>query len=369
MKQQHYITPLLILLASLTACEHSDMAIQEADDYDYITFAASPERIVSRTNGYEAYNPMQHPSTMGVFGYYDINQYEALTQTVETPNPIYDNDLTTYNATSKTWSSANTKRWNDYKGAKTFDFFACMPHTAATTVTRTATGVYTLSMPYAMPDNAPFIQDTRQAPIICALPEHKEGTSADGKQFTFERVVKMQFDQSLIGYRLLFQLDNRMAAIRQFHIKSVTLSGNIAIGGTLNRTYTLTNGSWTAAKIQWTNLNRQTFATPYTLTAEASQEVKTDNYTQWGDDFYMIPDTQFEPTINVTYDVEFTAEGGSTIVTRKGVTSSIVLNKRNFSTLTAGIPAMIYPIRILIQPRYLYVLADDDAYTGHLLIE
>lgn len=358
------------MLASLTACEHSNMAIQEADDYDYITFAASTERIVSRTNGYEAYDPMQHPSTMGVFGYYDINQYEALAQTVETPNPIYDNNLTTYKADSKTWSSTDTKRWNDYKGAKTFDFFACMPHTIGTTLTRTTTGAYTLSMPYTIPDNAPFIQDTRQAPIICALPEHKEGTSADGKQFTFERVVKMQFDQSLIGYRLLFQLDSRMGALRQFRIKRVTISGNIAIGGTLTRAYTLANGSWTAAKLQWTGLNRQSFATTaFSIPSETEKEVKTNSYTQWGDDFYMLPDTQFEPTINVTYDVEFTAENGSTVVTRKGVTSSIVLNKKNFSTLTAGTPAMIYPIRILIQPRYLYVLADEDAYTGHLLIE
>lgn len=30
---------------------------------------------------------------------------------------------------------------------------------------------------------------------------------------------------------------------------------------------------------------------------------------------------------------------------------------------------MINPIRILIQPRYLYVLADEDAYTGQLLID
>ena len=30
---------------------------------------------------------------------------------------------------------------------------------------------------------------------------------------------------------------------------------------------------------------------------------------------------------------------------------------------------MIQPIQILIQPRYLYVMADEDAYTGRLLLE
>ena len=57
------------------------------------------------------------------------------------------------------------------------------------------------------------------------------------------------------------------------------------------------------------------------------------------------------------------------MVTRKNVTSVITLNKDNFGNLTTGKTAMINPIRILIQPRYLYVLADQDAYTGHLLID
>ena len=60
------------------------------------------------------------------------------------------------------------------------------------------------------------------------------------------------------------------------------------------------------------------------------------------------------------------------VITRKEVTSAIVLNEETFESLKnqkQGVTAMIYPIRILIQPRYLYVLADEDAYTGHLLID
>lgn len=97
--------------------------------------------------------------------------------------------------------------------------------------------------------------------------------------------------------------------------------------------------------------------------------VTSAGYTQWGADIYTIPDAKFLPVINVKYDVEFIAEDGTTIVTRKNVTSGITINKDNFSSLTTGKTAMISPIRILIQPRYLYVLADEDAYTGQLLID
>ena len=63
------------------------------------------------------------------------------------------------------------------------------------------------------------------------------------------------------------------------------------------------------------------------------------------------------------------SEDGKTVVTRKDITSTIILNKDNFSNLATGSTAMINPIRILIQPRYLYVLAGGDAYSGYLLID
>ena len=84
---------------------------------------------------------------------------------------------------------------------------------------------------------------------------------------------------------------------------------------------------------------------------------------------YMIPDVTFTPEISVNYDVVFTNESGTEVITRKNITSSVLLNKVNFSNLVNGEPGVINPIRILIQPRYLYVIADEDAYTGRLLIE
>ena len=172
-----------------------------------------------------------------------------------------------------------------------------------------------------------------------------------------------------------------MNAIRHFRIHSVLLSGTLATSCTIARSYTWNNStnSWTASAIKWNDVNRATFVDtpiPYKgYNSEAYDDstktaiVTSAGYTQWGANFYTIPDTDFQPVITVNYDVELIAKDGTTVVTRKDVTSNIVLNKGNFSSLATGKTAMINPIRILIQPRYLYVLADQDAYTGHLLID
>lgn len=381
MKRQKYILP-LIVLAVLTACDSSDAPIQHPDSYDDITFSAQTQKLITRANPYEAYDNNRHPATMGVFGYYDIAGYAALTRatTPALPNPIFGNDITNYDTTTKTWATTATRRWDDYKGATSFDFLAYMPHTAGANVERTAKNTYTLSVPFSMPTAAPFISDTKEAPIICVKPEHKEGTDATGKQFTFERIVNLQFDQTLTAYNLLFMLTSKMNAIRQFRIKSVAISGEIATSGTITKTYSLANNSWTADAIQWTDITRQaSTASPVPIpyksygTEAYNNDTQTalitsSGYTQWGSTFYTIPDAKFMPTISVTYDVVFMDEKKE-VITRKDVTSNIILNKNNFPSLTTGTTAMINPIRILIQPHYLYVLADQDAYTGHLLIQ
>ena len=256
-----------------------------------------------------------------------------------------------------------------------------MPHTDGATLVRTATDTYTLSFPFSMSNGgpAPVIFNQTDAPIICALPNHKEDVTADGA----DRVVDFKFDQTLTAYRLLFILDTKMNAIRHFRIKRVSLSGTLATSCTISRTYTwqADKQRWSAANIAWSNLRREAFLeTPFLLPYEGhgtaayddntqTAVVTADATTQWGRDFYTIPDAQFQPVIQVTYDVELTAQDGTTLVTRKDVTSSIALNKTNFSQLAMGKTAMLNPIRILIQPRYLYVLADQDAYSGHLLID
>ena len=168
-----------------------------------------------------------------------------------------------------------------------------------------------------------------------------------------------------------------MGAIRQFHIKSVNITGEIPISGTITRafTYNTTTKKWTAGKIVWENIATRTYtkdapvSIPYKNTSSPSLEISSTEYQPWGDIFYTIPLATFQPTINVTYDVKMMTQDGKTPITRKDVTSSILLNKDNFSNINTGSTATINSIRILIQPRYLYVMSDQDAYTGYLLID
>ena len=404
------VTPLIILLAILTACESNDMPIQHADNYAYISFSAKTEKTLTRTNPYEKYDAAKHPATMGVFGYQSSTSHPKL----DGANTIYSNESVSYNSTTENWTATNRKRWNEYLGkAISFHFFAYMPKvdgakvieeksdaTSSTSTSRT----FTLSFPFTMSTSAeetssentssnhtlsPVIFDIKKAPIICAMPQSREGMDAQKTEYIFERVVNFKFDQTLTGYRLLFKLDTKMGAVRQFRIKRVTLSGNLATKGTVSRSYTWdeTKKQWPQGTIEWKDLTYTTFDSfeiPYkdnqddtntTSSAfeNATKSILLDNsitdYTQWGTVFYTIPDKNFTPTIEVTYDVVFKDEKQQEVITRKGVTSAIELNEKNFESLKQGVTAMIYPIRILIQPRYLYVLADEDAYTGHLLID
>ena len=358
----------IISLASLSACDSSDMPIQHADSYGYITFSAQSQKILTRTNPYEAYSPERHPATMGVFGYQDN----------EAADPIFRNETATYNASTQSWPTTPPKRWADYPNASSFNFFAYMPHTEGATLKRTLNGTGILSFPFSMENaTSPVIFDTKAAPIICALPISKGAITTENE----DRIINLKFDQTLTGYSLSFMLDAKMNAIRHFRIHSVTLSGNLATSCTITRSYTWNNvsNSWSASDIGWSEVHRAQFVdTPIPYKGYGSEAyddatqtaiVTSAGYTQWGSDFFTIPDADFTPKIKVTYDVELIAEDGTTVVTRKNVTSVITLNKDNFGNLTTGKTAMINPIRILIQPRYLYVLADQDAYTGHLLID
>ena len=410
------VTPLIILLAILTACESNDMPIQHADNYAYISFSAKTEKTLTRTNPYEEYDAAKHPATMGVFGYYSSNSHPKL----DGANSIYSNESVSYNSTTENWTATSRKRWNDYLGkATSFHFFAYMPKVDGAKVIST-NRTFTLSFPFAMstsaeetssenissnPTPSPVIFDIKKAPIICAQPQSREGMDAQKTEYIFDRVVNFQFDQTLTGYRLLFKLDTKRGAVRQFRIKRVTLSGKLATSGTVSRSYIWdeTKKEWTQGAIEWkeddityTPFGESTAAGGNTVTApfeipykdnkddtnttssafeNATKSILLDNsikdYTQWGAAFYTIPDKNFTPTIKVTYDVVFKDEKQE-VITRKNVTSAIELNEKNFESLKnqkQGVTAMIYPIRILIQPRYLYVLADEDAYTGHLLID
>lgn len=393
--------PLFAFLASLTACESNDLPIQHADSYRYITFAARTQKMTTRADDrYESYDPVQrmHPQDMGVFGYYDFASHSFETTGTETGgnnHAIFDNIQVDYDTSTKTWSTKEEKRWDAYPDCN-FDFFGYMPHSESATLSKPSAteSTYLLTIPFSMPtingNPSPILaqKDLRQAPIICAKPEHKGSTTAGGSDATFERVVTFLFDQTLTGYNLNFQLDQKMNAIRHFRIKGVKIYGKglndegLATGGKVSRSYTWSNNEWTAKAIQWSNLKKVIITeehaiqlakdkkseTPFTPGANESMDIDDSKYHRWGTTFYAIADASFVPTIAVTYDVILEDEKRET-VTRHDVTSTIILGNKYFETLNPAQTAAIYNINILIQPRYLYVLADQDAYTGHLLIQ
>lgn len=393
--------PLFAFLASLTACESNDLPIQHADSYRYITFAARTQKMTTRADDrYESYDPVQrmHPQDMGVFGYYNFATHSFETTGTETGgnnHAIFDNIQVDYDISTKTWSTKEEKRWDAYPDCN-FDFFGYMPHSESATLSKPSAteSTYLLTIPFSMPiingNPSPILaqKDLRQAPIICAKPEHKGSTTAGGSDATFERVVTFLFDQTLTGYNLNFQLDQKMNAIRHFRIKGVKIYGKglndkgLATGGKVSRSYTWSNNEWTAKAIQWSHLNKVIITeehaiqlamdkyseTPFTPGDNESMDIDDSKYYPWGTTFYAIADASFIPTIAVTYDVILKDEKGET-VTRQDVTSTIILGNKYFETLNPAQTAAIYNINILIQPRYLYVLADQDAYTGHLLIQ
>ena len=386
--------PLFAFLASLTACESNDLPIQHADSYRYITFAARTQKMTTRADDrYESYDPVlrMHPRNMGVFGYYNFATHSFETTGTETGgnnHAIFDNIQVDYDTSTKTWSTKEEKRWDAYPDCN-FDFFGYMPHSESATLRKPSAteSTYLLTIPFSMPtingNPSPILaqKDLRQAPIICAKPEHKGSTTAGGSDATFERVVTFLFDQTLTGYNLNFQLDQKMNAIRHFRIKGVKIYGKgLATGGNVSRSYTWSNNEWTAKAIQWSDLKKVNITeenaiklaknseTPFTPEYKEYMDIDDSKYHRWGTTFYAIADASFVPTIAVTYDVILKDEKGEP-VTRQDVTSTIILGNKYFETLNPAQTAAIYNINILIQPRYLYVLADQDAYTGHLLIQ
>ena len=384
MKKKQYITLLTTVLIGMNACESSDLPIQHADSYDYITFAVKTQKTQTRAQVYEGYDASRHPHTLGVFGYYNLPDHN-FASAEGTNQAIFNNETVEYDTQSGNWKTDPERKWDDYK-SNNFDFFGYMPQNAQASLTKSSTqeSTYVLSIPYTIPQlygkASPILFDLKQAPIICALPEHKEGTTAAGTEKTFERVVEMRFDQTMTGYYLNFQLDTRMNKLRHFRIKGVKIYGTLPTGGTLSRSYTYNGNSWTSESIKWTDLQTTEFdaTTGIALAKDKDAEnpaspdtlnLNDTKFRRWGATFYAPSTTLFVPTIAVTYDVTMADEKGTEVITRKDVTSTIILNQQYFSTLKPESTATIYPINILIQPRFLYVLADQDAWSGFLLID
>lgn len=384
-----YLTASLILIA----CQSEDnLPVQHPDDYGLITFSAIAEKPITRaTNGYEQYDAAKHPATMGVFGYHDM--VSASVSASPDAVSMLSNVRMDYDTTGKTWKyndKKDEKYWADFAHSKTFDFVAYMPYREGVAFTKAegAQGSYTLSfdIPALSEGNnaLPILTDTRYAPIISNVPVHETQDIIDTKE-----KIHFLFDQTLTGYNVQFQIDPSMNAIRHFRIKSVRLYGNdLPSGGTVSRTYTwdATNSTWSASDIAWSGIRKATIEPNNAIAISFSDNSNNDTneqqyydsstktlivtngiYRKWGSDFFAIPDASFNPTIEVTYDVELSRDGK--VTAREDVTSRIAFSKANFDSIKAGLPGHINAIRILIKPRYLYVLADEEKAEGLLLVD
>ncbi len=360
----------LAALTMLTACG-SDIEYTEPDNKtDEIQFsigsidapAIGMARAVSRAeHGHVAWSDAKHANTLGVFGYYDGNL----------ENEIFSNQKVTRNASK--WTYEPAKYWAEFSNASSFDFFGYMVEGASSMPDASVTNdgnKYTLT--FAANIGKPVLTSPDNTPLICHAPYH---TAVVGMSIPF------QMDQTLTGYTVYFQLGEKMDRIRDFVIKGVKVYGNnLPVGGNVSRTYTLTDGVWTAGNVIWENLSTASIAKDAAIALAKSWPTDdnkddrtinntTTDWVKWGGEgltdgaFYALPSASFVPTIEVTYDVY--SEGGT--LTRKDVKSTIVLNKTNFADLAVGTTGEIQKIKIKIVPDYLYVLSDDDQVTGFLI--
>lgn len=137
MKKLKYILSQFAILASLSACDSSNMPVQHSDHYDEITFTVETQKVENqkaksqnaetRANEYEKYDPTLHPGQMGVWGY-----YYAIKQLGNAGNSIFNNLLVSYDSSQNAWGYGEPKKWEDFKDARHFDFFAYMPYQEGT---------------------------------------------------------------------------------------------------------------------------------------------------------------------------------------------------------------------------------------------
>ena len=343
-----------LLLPFMVACSGDDLEqyAQRADNANEIGFLPKTENVTRAT--YSLDNP--HPATMGVFGYFDLDE-----NTITKGNyTIFKNKQVNYQEQGDwSWTYSPVRYWPEFSSANDFDFFGYMPYVSGATLTYYDKG-YTLSFNAAL--SVENIKEGTNLPLICNQPHHKD---APGE------IVNFDMDQTTTGFQLKFKLGEKMSKVREFEITKVKISGDIPYKGNISRTYTYKDKAWTQGDIVWSNVKSQSM----TLNIEnqsGSLSLKDDVFHEWGSPFYAIPVAEFVPTISVTYDVKV-ADTEKGTITRKNVTNTIVFNEDNFANLKnkelkSGW-GKLCPLEIAIVPDHLYILADDDQYIGTLAIE
>ena len=369
-----------IACVSLFSCSNEDFLTTPSDESREVSFSIGTDMQLQgkASSVYRAWDEDRDPTTIGVHAIYN--------QLLESKAKFFDNERV-YRNEGK-WKYDNLKYWSDYTWCTSFDFFGYMPYVAGGVLT-TSANTFTLSYPYSLPTDSAMTSRVDNVPLICKVPVHKETTGS---------TISYQMDQTLAGFTLYFvmaevPLGDKMAAIRDFVIKEVRIKGaaeTLPVSGIVSRTYTWSAGAWSAGTPTWTavttNENAINCKVPFVDHDGAGANYASDGVTdslrigysnqarsQWGNSFYAIPSsvTAFNPTIEITYDVEVADidKPGTFTKTRRNLTASIELNTTNFETYSAGQPDVLNPIIITIAPEYLYVLADADQKLSWISVE
>lgn len=338
----------LISASAFVACSSDDMPLTKSDEATYITFGTSITNVLTRAeHEHRAWNSAEDPSTMSVFGWADNSEIFTAAQRVS------------YESTN--WVYTPKKYWADYVANNQTRFVACMPHyedeNVSTASYTEGDGSVVLTMKPNLGKGILTDADSKTFPLVAHRVIAPEMFSA----------VNFRMDQTLAGYKLQFQLGEKIGALRYFNITGVTISGTLPSKGTLTCTYP-NEGEKTIA---WSNLEKTVSSYDF---PDQSLLVTSAQVAEWTGYFYGVPTLEFNPTISVTYDEYVKGTDDPNIETdtavRKGVTSTIVFNKDYFPSLTPGENiGVIKPILIKIVPSYLYVLADDDQTLGYIVLE
>ncbi len=379
-----YLLALMFTLA-LVGCSNEDFLTTQSDEAKVMSFSigTSMEEVASKAStGYRAWTTGD-PTTFGVYGIYNQN--------IDSKANLFDNQLVQTENDGATWTYSPLKYWADFSWCNTFDFFGYMPYVAGATLTQ-GTGddryKYTLSFPASLPNSV--LTDVANVPLIGKEPVRKDKI---GEKINF------QMDQVLAGFNITFQLDEKMAALRDFVITKVEITGaaeSLPVSGNVSRTYTYIPATrkWSAGDIVWSGIGKNAEAVDYVVPfvdhgkGAASDPYDDTNETlrighsfpditsQWGADFFAIPSDNFTPTIKVTYYVDdpknlIDPEPGDTapITTRDLLTAEIQLSSSFFENYSQGVTGQKNGINVFIKPAYLYVLSDYDQWIKHIVVQ
>ena len=389
MKKRYNIQYLLALMftLALVGCSNEDFLTTQSDEAKVMSFSigTSMEEVASKAStDYRAWKTGD-PTSFGAFGMYNMDITSA------SQEKLFGNQRVNWDDVNEKWTYSPPKYWADFSWCNTFDFFGYMPYKEEGTTLTQGTGEdqykYTLSFSAELPNSV--LADVANVPLICKEPVRKDKI---GEKIDFK------MDQVLAGFNITFQLDDEMAALRDFVITQVEITGaaeSLPVSGKVSRTYTysLAKKEWSAGDVVWSEIgtnaeavdyvvpfvdhdNEGTIYVPGGVAGTGTLRIGNSNpeLSQWGADFFAIPSANFQPTIKVTYYVDdpknlIESEETEPITTRDLLTAEIQLSSSFFETYSQVPAGQKNGINVFIKPAYLYVLSDYDQWIKHIVVQ